>query len=252
MLTKDDIVFQNETLLKTIYEDFSSLKENVVDTIFRLTNEVAGELGVRRVNKIIIRDKILFDNKRGAMFYKTGDVELSYQTVMALIQKDNEERYKSGVVTLRHELCHVLDREQILCKIPAQLSDEEMSGYVIWTEFFATYSTFAIKEDDGLYDALQKALNENGEKKYFISRVFGYYLSKGHSQRCDDLLLRHFDKTSISNIAIQLTIMLSTYPNIPISFFSKLNQLFDNILNQTQIFGEPIDDVFEWIRKKQK
>jgi hypothetical protein len=51
---------------------------------------------------------------------------------------------------------------------------------------------------------------------------------------------------------MQLTIMLSVYPNIPVSCFSKLNQLFDSVLNQTQIYGEPIEDVFEWVRKKQK
>ena len=252
MLSKNDIVFQDETILKMIYKNFSSLKENIVNTIFQLSNEIARELGISRLNKIIIRDKILFDNKRGAMFFKTGDVELSYQTVMDLIREDDEERYKRGLVTLRHELCHVLDCEQILCRIYSRLSDEGMSGYLIWTEFFATYSTFTIKEEDSLYDALESALKERDNEKYYLSRVFGYYLSDGHSPKCDNTFNQYFDQTNISNISNRLERMLYIYPNIPMLYFAELNKLFDNLLKRPKGFGEPIEDYISWIRNKQK
>lgn len=250
MFTKDSIHFEETLLIDMFAKDPVSLKENIIDTIFRLSSKIISELGITTLNNVIIRKQILFDSKRGVVFIRSGDVQLSYLTAIDLIQSEDTERFKKGLATLRHELVHVYDRQMVLLKIHSKLSDNGADGYAVWTEFYATHSTFYIQEDDSLYDAFENVFNNGGDKKYYLSRVLGYYLHSEHSTRCDRLLSVNIGKQLLAEITIMLKIMLAKYPHIDICHFASLNNLIEKALNTPIELGEPID-IYDWLRKKQ-
>lgn len=94
--------------------------------------------------------------------------------------------------------------------------DTLQNGYTYWTEFYASYSTFDIFEDIGLYASF-KAIFERkdaseGKKKYFTARVFGYYLHENHPARCDNLIKRYLSKDDIEKATESFKSVMNSYP----------------------------------------
>ena len=251
MFTRENIDFEDSLLIDSIVDNPELLKKSIVDSIFILASEMAKEIGIKSLSQIVIRRCILFDGQRGSVNRVDGELQLSYKTAINLTRPENAKKYSQALITLRHELIHLYDREMLYLKLCQNSSHNVEAGYSIWTEFHATYSTFDIMEDMELCDDFETVFTKGGDKKYYLSRLLGYYLHSEHSKRCEQLINYKIGKQTVLDIVKILKKMIVVYPQIPADDLVVLNETTEAVLNKPMEFGREIS-ILELIKKAKK
>ena len=219
MFRREDIIFEND---KTYSGSMLSNKE-IIDAVYEASLHFIDLMNITSLKKIIIKQMAIFESTLGTArnFGEKAIIELAYVTAVNLKydpQRNDKELHKIAMATLCHEFCHVRDFELIwkkLVKDDFNMKHEMELGFDVWTEFFATYNSFIICEDDLLYDSFKKSFqNKDGNRSYYASRVLGYYLNKGHSVYCDQLVETYLIKQEVNKLVKCLGKMISAYADI--------------------------------------
>lgn len=215
MLTKDDIVFEEDYYAHTHIYSQDEVKEALVELI----NAFVVELGIKRLDKVIVKKTDFFDTKLGIASYKNYEIVLANSVAFCLVDK-SARFYQRNLAVLKHELYHFQDFQNLLLnrvlKRISEINDEVIGNFHYWTEFYASYSTFDVCEDDDLYksfeDVFEKSYSSDADKKYYTCRLFGYYLHNNHSERCDDLIAKYLSDEAIEKTANSFRSVLQNYP----------------------------------------
>lgn len=219
MFLKENIIFEQDILLSGSMVS----KEEIIDSVYEASLKLIDEMKITSLNRIIIKPIAFFESTLG-MARSNGDktaIELAYITAVNIKddpERNVKEKHKEAMATLYHEFCHIRDFELIwkrLIKQGENVSKELEKGFDVWTEFFATYSSFDICEDVRLYDSFKKNFQGNGKNKdYYTSRLLGYYLKQGRSSYCDQLVNMYLNKTEVDMLTKCFKRMIENYSEI--------------------------------------
>ena len=215
MLTKDDIVFEEDLFAHShIYS-----QEEVKEVLIELIRTFVTELTIKRLDKVIIKKTVIADTELGIANYKNYTIVLANKVAFCLADKSSQN-YKRSLATLKHELYHFQDFQNLLInavlkRIP-EINDEILDDFYYWSEFFATFSTFDICESESLYSSFESVFRKSDstdkEKKYYTYRLFGYYLHENHSKQCDELVEKYLSNNALEQTANSFRSMLQSYP----------------------------------------
>lgn len=215
MLTKDDIVFEEDYYAHTHIYSQDEVKEALVELI----NAFVVELGIKRLDKVIVKKTDFFDTKLGIASYKNYEIVLANSVAFCLVDK-SARFYQRNLAVLKHELYHFQDFQNLLLnrafkRIP-EINAEILDDCHYWSEFFASFSTFDVCEDEDLYSSFEavfdKSYSTANEKKYYTCRLFGYYLNENHSKRCDELMAKYLSDKALGKTASCFQSVLQSYP----------------------------------------
>ena len=245
MFSKENIVFD---VNRFFVEQYCKNKDQIIDSIYVLTNTWVEKLNISSLNQITVKDIQLFDNELGKVDFSIGsgglvsNIYLSYSTAVNLVKDSpfyTAAKYNNAYATFCHEIYHVYDREQLLKRssifvnMDKSKKAEILAGLKIWTEFFAAYSTFEICEQTHVYDDFDSSLHDwplrVDKISYNISRLLGYHLKSGHSIRCDTLIAK-LNSKFISSIESLLKEMLAKYPVITANDLTTLKSVLDYLI----------------------
>lgn len=259
MLSRDSIVFEYDTLAHahTVSQD------TVKDALVVLVNEFITELGIFRLDKVIVKETNFFETELGLANYKNFTIVLANQIAYRLTDKGNRF-YRSALAVLKHEMYHFLDYQNLLLnrvrKHITQFNDEILMDYKYWTEFFASFSTFEVCEDEDLYasfkSVFEKSYSSSEDKKYYTCRLFGYYLHDNHSKLCDELVAKYLSNDAIEEITINFKSVLQSYPNFSTEQLRNIGLAISKVIvKQDEIATyTPIsrDDFWKQLRERSK
>ena len=103
-----------------------------------------------------------------------------------------------------------------ICKRVAEINSEVLDDFQPWTEFFASFSTFEVCEDEKLYTSFEEVFEQSystdKDKKYYTCRLLGYYLHGSHSERCDKLVAKYLSKNALDKATNSFKSVLQSYP----------------------------------------
>ena len=160
MLTRDDIVFEEDYYAHSHIHSQDEVKESLVELI----NTFVAELGIKRLDKVIVKKTDFFDTKLGIANYKNYTIVLANNIAFCLADK-NARFYQRSLAVLKHELYHFQDFQNLLLnrvlKRISEINDEVMGDFHYWTEFYASYSTFDVYEDDDLYKSFEDVFDKS-------------------------------------------------------------------------------------------
>lgn len=231
MFTEDNIQFESEILILRN----ESTKEAIRNKLNLLANQMIEQLELDSLEKIIIKPQVLFDSNMGTA-YADKTIKLSFSIASLLANGPdggNYDKYMDALATLYHEGYHISDYQQVMRKI-VNPSSTALAGYIIWTEFFAVYSTHYICEQDHQYSSFESVFSKypkDEEKcRYYTSHLMGYFLHDEHSSECERLANQFLNTKHIEVTRQHLRGMLERYPNISIDDLKTLKELFDKLL----------------------
>lgn len=215
MLTKDDIVFEEDLYAHSHVHS----QEKVSEALVELINTFAAELGIKRLDKVIVKKTDFFDTELGLANYKKYTIVLANSVAFCLADK-SARFYQRSLAVLKHELYHFQDFQNLLinriCKRVAEINSEVLDDFQHWTEFFASFSTFEVCEDEKLYTSFEEVFEQsystNTDKKYYTCRLLGYYLHDSHSERCDKLVAKYLSKNALDKATNSFKSILQSYP----------------------------------------
>lgn len=216
MLTRDDIVFEEDYYAHSHIHSQDEVKEALVELI----NTFVAELGIKRLDKVIVKKTDFFDTKLGIANYKNYTIVLANNIAYCLADK-NARFYQRSLAVLKHELYHFQDFQNLLLnrvfkRVP-EINAEILDDFHYWSEFFASFSTFDVCEDEDLYSSFEavfdKSYSTAKEKKYYTCRLFGYYLHENHSKRCDELIGKNLSDKALEKTSSSFKSVLQSYPN---------------------------------------
>lgn len=215
MLSRDNIVFEFDALahVHTVSQD------TVKDELVVLVNKFIAELGIYGLDKIVVKETKLWDVERGLADYKSNTITLANNIAYCLADKSSL-LYPSPLAVLKHEMYHFLDYQNLVLNRArnniTQLDADFWNNYRYWTEFFASYSTFEVCEDEELYSSFESVFEKSNstckEKKYFTCRLFGYYLHDSHSEKCDKLVAQYLSGKALEKTVSSFKSVLQSYP----------------------------------------
>lgn len=216
MLTKDAIVFEEDLYAHTHIHS----QAEVGDILVELINTFIVELGIKRLDKVIIKKTDLFDKKLGIASYKDYTIVLANNIAFCLADK-SAISYQRSLAVLKHELYHFQDfqnlRGNIISGRVSPINAEVLDDFHCWSEFFASYSTFDVCEDEALYESFESVFDKSystaTNKKYYTYCLFGYYLHDNHSDRCDKLVSKHLSNKALEKAASSFKSVLQGYPH---------------------------------------
>lgn len=215
MLTRDDIVFEEDYYAHTHIHSQEEVKEALV----KLIRAFVAELGIKRLDKVLIKKTDFFDTELGIANYKNYTIVLANNIAYCLADK-NARFYQRSLAVLKHELYHFQDFQNLLLnrvfkRVP-EINAEILDDFHYWSEFFASFSTFDVCEDDDLYSSFEavfdKSYSTAKEKKYYTCRLFGYYLHENHSKRCDELIVKNLSDRALEKTSSSFKSVLQSYP----------------------------------------
>lgn len=215
MLTKDDVVFEEDLFANSHIHSQEEVKEALVELI----RAFIAELGIKRLDTIIVKKTDFFDTELGIANYKNYTIVLANNVAYCLADK-NARFYQHSLAVLKHELYHFLDFQNLLLnrvfkRVP-EINAEVLDDFHYWSEFFASFSTFDVCEDEDLYNSFEavfdKSYSTAKEKKYYTCRLFGYYLHENHDKRCDELIAQHLSDKVLEKTANSFKSVLQSYP----------------------------------------
>ena len=230
MFIRENIIFENDA---TINGSMIS-KDEIIDAVYEVSLKLIDEMKITSLKKIIIKRMDFFEKTLGTARTngKSATIELAYVIAVNIKndpKRNNKEKHKEAMATLYHEFCHVRDFELIwkrIIKEDGNISKELEIGFDVWTEFFATYSSFTIYEDIRLYDAFKDSFQRNtSDKEYYTSKVLGYYLNKEHSIYCNELVEMYLNKGEVDKIVSCFERMISAYSEISESDLKECGRL---------------------------
>lgn len=215
MLTRDDIVFEEDLLAHAhIYS-----QDEVKDALVELIHAFVIELGIKRLDKVVVKKTDFFDTKLGIANYKNYTIVLANNIAYCLADK-SARFYRRSLAVLKHELYHFQDFQNLLLnrvfKRISEINADVLENFHYWSEFFASYSTFEVCEDEEVYlsfkSVYQKSYSSNEDKKYYACQLMGYYLNENHSAVCDELVQEYLSKEHIKETEALLRSVLISYP----------------------------------------
>ena len=212
---RDNIVFEYDALAHahTVSQD------SVVDELVLLVNRFISELGIIRLDKIVVKETNFFETELGLANYDNYTIVLANHIAYRLADRNNRY-YQSALAVLQHELYHFLDYQNLRLNcvrknIPT-FNTIVLNDFKCWTEFFASFSTFNVCEDENLYASFraiyEKIYTTDKEKKYYACRLFGYFLHAGHSEKCDELVNKYLLLSAIDETINSFKSVLQSYP----------------------------------------
>lgn len=215
IFSKDNIIFEYDALAHAHTVSQDAVKDVLVDLI----NEFISELGIIRLDKVIVKETNLFETELGLANYEKYTIVLANQVAYLLADKNNRF-YQKSLAVLKHELYHFLDYQNLLLnrilKYIPQFNTDVLNDFKCWTEFFASFSTFEVCEDNNLYasfkSAFEKVTATDKEKKYYTCRLLGYFLQDNHSEICDELAKEYLSHDAIEEAAYSFNAVLQSYP----------------------------------------
>lgn len=245
MFTKDNVIFENDILITTMSHAAKYTKHEIIDTVCKYANQIAKELGVTIVSSILIDDIVLRPKILGEMDMAYQSIKLSYVSASNLMGDTNTCEFKQALSTLYHEFYHALDCEKIfLPKVYPEYvvskSKDILFAHKMWTEFFATYSTFDIIENLNLYKNFKCVFDENKDitlKTYYTSRLMGYQIKSQHNILCDNLVSQYLDKRSTKQLSDLYQMLIQRYPNINIADLYQIHRLTNKCILKTVDFS---------------
>ena len=215
MLIKDNIIFEEDLFANShIYS-----QEEVKEALIELIGTFVAELGIKRLDRVIIKKTIFFDTNLGIANYRNYTIVLANNIAYCLVDK-NARFYQRSLAVLKHELYHFQDFQNLLLnrvfkRVP-EINVEVLDDFHYWSEFFASFSTFDVCEDEDLYVSFEAVFDKSSstaqDKKYYTCRLFGYYLHENHSKRCDELIAKHLSDTVLEKTANSFKFVLQNYP----------------------------------------
>ena len=237
MLTKDDIVFEEDYYAHTHIHSQDEVKESLVELI----NTFIPELGIKRLDKVIVKKTDFFDTKLGVANYKNYTIVLANSVAFCLADK-SARFYQRNLAVLKHELYHFQDFQNLLLnrvlKRISEINDEVMGNFHYWTEFYASYSTFDVYEDDDLYksfeDVFDKSYSSDADKKYYTCRLFGYYLHNDHSERCNSLIAKYLSEEVVEKTANSFRSVLQGYPKFSAEQLKDIGITIGEVINRQE------------------
>lgn len=215
MHTKDDIIFEEDLFAHSHIHSQEEVKEALVELI----RAFVAELGIKRLDKVLVKKTDFFDTELGIANYKNYTIVLANNIAYCLADK-NARFYQRSLAVLKHELYHFQDFQNLLLnrvlkRIP-EINAEVLDDFHYWSEFFASFSTFDVCEDENLYASFEavfgKSYSTDNEKKYYTCRLFGYYLHDKHSERCDELIAKHLSDKALEKTVSSFKSVLQSYP----------------------------------------
>lgn len=215
MLTQDDIVFEEDLFANSHMHSQEEVKEALV----ALIRDFVAELGIKRLDKVIVKKTDFFDMERGVANYKNYTIVLANRTAYSLADK-NARFYQQHLAVLKHELYHFQDFQNFLLnrvlKRGPEINAEVVEDFCYWSEFFASFATFDVCEDEDLYSSFEEVFDKSSstvkEKKYYTCRLFGYYLQDKHSERCDELIAKYLSDKVLEKTVNNFKAVLQSYP----------------------------------------
>lgn len=215
MLTKDDIVFEEDAYAHAHIHSQEEVKEAIVELICDFTDE----LGIKRLDKVIVKKTDFFDTELGVANYKNYTIVLANRTAYCLADK-NARFYQQHLAVLKHELYHFQDFQNLLLnrafKRVSEINAEVLVDFHYWSEFYASFSSFNVCEDEDLYTSFESVFEKSDstdrEKKYYTCRLFGYYLHDQHSKQCDELIEKRLSVKALEKTMVSFKSVLQSYP----------------------------------------
>ena len=229
MLSIDNVEFEYDPL------EHASIvsRDAIAETLIARTNHYTNELNISNLERIVVKREDLFETELGLANYKIGTITLSRKIAVNLIDV-NSSLYNKALSVFKHELYHFLDYQNLCANL---LGDRRadiqkvIEGYKCWTEFYATYMTFDVLEDTDLYASFKYVFMDTktkaNDRKYYTSRLLGYYFQNGHSGECDRLVSKYLSRTLVGEIENQLRSMLKGYPHMSTEQYIKVLQLVE-------------------------
>ena len=233
MLSKADIEFEFDPM------EYASIvpREAIQAAILEETNNYIDELNISRLKKVIVKSTELFDTELGIANYKQGTITLSRKIAVNLVDK-NSLLYHTALSVLKHELYHFWDYQNCLAKIClCKLDDRQeiFEGYKCWTEFYASYMTFDVCQNQALYNSFKQVFSDPNkkidDKRYYTSQILGYYLQEGHSDECDALIYKYLNRKCLEGVKKRLGDMVAKYPHISGECFVELLSAINKLIN---------------------
>lgn len=134
MLTKDDIVFEEDFLAHSHTNSQDEVKNALVDLI----NAFVSELNIKRLEKVIVKKTDFFDTELGIANYKNYTIVLANNIAFCLADK-NARFHQRSLAVLKHELYHFQDFQNLLLnrvfkRIP-EINAEVLDDFHYWSEF---------------------------------------------------------------------------------------------------------------------
>lgn len=233
MLTRDDIVFEEDLFANKHIHSQDEVKKALIELI----NAFVIELGIKRLDKVVVKKTDFFDTKLGIANYKNYTIVLANNIAFCLADK-NARFYQRSLMVLKHELYHFQDFQNLLLnrvlKHISVIDDEAFDSFHYWSEFFASYSTFNVYEDENLYSSFksvyEKSYSSKEEKKYYASQLMGYYLHKNHSSTCDKLVQDYLSGEHIEQAKEFFNSILRTYPSFSTEQLNNIGMILNELV----------------------
>ena len=139
MLTINDIVFEEDLFKHShIYS-----QEEVRESLVKLIRTFSVELGIKRLDKVIVKKTDFFDIELGIANYKNYTITLANKIAYCLVD-ENSSLYQRSLAVLKHELYHFQDFQNLLLnwglKCIPQINAEVLDDFYYWSEFFGKRS----------------------------------------------------------------------------------------------------------------
>ena len=259
MLTQDDIVFEEDLYANSHIHSQEEVKEALVELI----RAFVVELGIKRLDKVIVKKTDFFDTELGVANYKNYTIVLANRTAYCLADK-NARFYQQHLAVLKHELYHFQDFQNLLLnmvvkRVP-EINAEAAEDFRYWSEFFASFSTFDVCEDEDLYSSFEavfdKSYSTAKEKKYYTCRLFGYYLQDKHSERCDELIAKHLSDKALEKTVNSFKSVLQSYPKYTAEQLKNIRLAISEVIEKQEDVATytPVsrDDFWKQILNKSK
>lgn len=258
MINSPKILFENIQQIDILSNGMKYSKESIITSIHELATQIINELKVTSLKNIIIGEVSLYEKVLGEarMNSQKSEIKISYKIAVNLVNNHSlgyeQENKKDALATFYHEFYHILDYEKVWRNLSkqqlasCQLNDVQC-GYDIWTEIYATYAAFNIKEQARIYNNFEYVFlydNENiSNKKYHTARLLGYFLREEHSSTCDELIEKYLHTYTFKQVSDLLVEMLNSYPNITAENLVQLNVLIEKSISNNIDFDKlkPID-----------
>lgn len=233
MLTRNDIVFEEDLLAHAhIYS-----QDEVKEVLIELIDAFVKELGIKRLDKVIVKKTDFFDTKLGIANYKNYTIVLANNIAYCLADK-SARFYQRSLAVLKHELYHFQDFQNLLLnrvfKHISEINADILDDFHYWSEFFATYSTFEVCEDEEVYSSFksvyQKSYSSKEDKKYYTCQLMGYYLHENHSAVCDELVQNYLSDEHIEQATELFNSILKTHPSFSTEQLKNIGVIMNELI----------------------